>query len=210
MQKIAGVTMLVGSILFMGSVFMPAISGQFAAAGPNEIVALIERERASGGWVLAQSMFAAGPIIAAVGVLLLARVVQGLTDNAVVGWIALGSGALVLAASLSMLYNFYQLMTYPAEVIATTQGVPLLFSVYSALTLAGLVGIGYALVMTGYPKVLGFFVAGTMALALVAFVVTGDTLPLFQYLVMTILGLALLFVRPRAASKRADVIQQAA
>jgi hypothetical protein len=102
--------------MFMGSVFLPAIYGQFQATTTEEIVALIEGDRA--GWLLAQMLFHAGPIIAAAGLLLLARHMQRLTENDTVRRLAYAGAALVFIASLGMLYNFYQLVTYPAEVIA--------------------------------------------------------------------------------------------
>lgn len=208
MQKRAGITMLLGSIIFMGSVFLPAINGQFEASGPEEIVALIENDRA--GWLIAQILFHVGPIIAAVGLILLARHMQTLTDNVTVRRIAYGGAALVFIASLGLLTNFYQLVTFPAEVIAAQtfsgEGPPLGFMIFIVLTLSGLLGIGYTLLKTGYSKFLAFFVMGVMGLALIGLVLTGDTLPLYPYLVMVILGVSLLFAKPRPA----DMAQQTA
>jgi hypothetical protein len=203
MQKPAAIALILGSIMFMGSVFLPAIYGQFQATTTEEIVALIEGDRA--GWLLAQMLFHAGPIIAAAGLVLLARHMQRLTENDTVRRLAYAGAALVFIASLGMLYNFYQLVTYPAEVIAAEGGSPLLFGIYTALTHSGLLAVGVALLKTGYPKLLAFFVLGVMALALLSFVLAGDTLPLYQYLVMTILGIVLLFVRSRAAAPQVAV-----
>ncbi|HSM57461.1 MAG TPA: hypothetical protein VK879_15020 [Candidatus Sulfomarinibacteraceae bacterium] len=203
MQKRAAIALIIGSIMFMGSVFLPAIYGQFQATTPDEIVALIEGDRA--GWLLAQILFHAGPIIAATGLVLLARHMQRLTENDTVQLLAYAGAALVFIASLGMLYNFYRLVTYPAEAIAAEvisgdDSGSFLFSIYTALTHSGLLAMGVALLKTGYPKLLAFFVLGVMALAFLSFVLAGDTLPLYQYFVMTILGSALLFARSRAAA----------
>jgi hypothetical protein len=208
MQKRAAIALIAGSIMFMGSVFLPAINGQFQATTAEEIVALIEGDRA--GWMLAQTLFHAGPIIAAAGLILLARHMQRLTENDTVQLLAYAGAALVFIASLGMLYNFYRLVTYPAEVIAAEVisgdgGSPFLFSIYTALTHSGLLAMGVALLKTGYPKLLAYFVLGVMTLAFLSFVLAGDTLPLYQYFVMTILGIALLFVRSRAASPQVAV-----
>ena len=208
MQKRAAIALIVGSIMFMGSVFLPAINGQFQATTAEEIVALIEGDRA--GWLLAQILFHAGPILAATGLVLLARHRQGLTENDTVQRLAYAGAALVFIAALGMLYNFYRLVTYPAEAIAAEAmsgdgGSPFLFSVYTVLTHSGLLAVGGALLKTGYPKLLAFFVLGVMTLALLSFLLAGDTLPLYQYFVMTILGIALLFVRSRAASPQVAV-----
>lgn len=208
MQKRAAITLIVGSIMFMGSVFLPAINGLFQATTTEEIVSLIEGDRA--GWLLAQALFHAGPIIAAAGLVLLARHMQRLTENDTVQRLAYAGAALVFIASVGMLYNFYQLVTYPAEAIAAEVmsgdgGNPFLFGIYTALTHSGLLAVGVALLKTGYPKLLAFFVLGVMTLALLSFVLAGDTLPLYQYLVMTILGIALLFVRSRAAAPQVAV-----
>jgi hypothetical protein len=208
MQKRAAIALIIGSIMFMGSVFLPAIYGQFQATTIEEIVALIEGDRA--GWLLAQTLFHAGPIIAAAGLVLLARHMQRLTENDMLRRLAYAGAALVFIASLGMLYNFYRLVTYPAEVVAAEVvsgegGSPLLFGIYTALTHSGLLAVGVSLLKTGYPKLLAFFVLGVMALALLSFVLAGDTLPLYQYLVMTILGIVLLFVRSRAAAPQVAV-----
>lgn len=167
---------------------------------------------------MTQALFVAGPIIAGAGTLLLARYLAGLTDNSAVRWITLAGGVFVFVAALGMLYQFYQLVTYPAEEIAAQvmSGESggdlnrLLFGIYTVLTLSGLIAIGYGLLMTGYSKVLAFFVMGSMALALVGFLVAGDILPLFQYITMTLMGGALLFVRPRTKAAQAGLSEQAA
>jgi hypothetical protein len=213
MQKSAAIALIAGSIMFLASIFSPAIAQQFQATSPEQIVALIEGDRT--GWVLTQALFVAGPIIAGAGALLLARHLGRLAKNAAVRWIALAGSLFIFIAALGMLVQFYRLVAYPAEEIAAEMmsdegGIPLLFGVYTVLTLSGLIALGYALLMTGYAKALAFFVIGTMALALIGFFVTGDTLPLYQYVVMTIMGLALLFVRPRVSSAQPEVSEQAA
>ena len=216
MQKTAAIALIIGSIMFLGSIFSPAISQQFQATTPEEIVALIENDRTV--WVVTQMLFVAGPIIAGAGTLLLARHLGTLTKNLTVRRIALAGGVFVFIAALGMLYQFYQLVTYPAEEIAAQvmsgeaggETNQLLFGIYTVLTLSGLIAIGYALLMTGYSKVLAFFVMGIMALALIGFFVMGDTLPLFQYLVMTIMGLALLFGRSRVSATQPKISGQAA
>ncbi len=214
MQKTAALALIVGSIMFLGSIFSPAIYQQFQATSPEEIVALIEGDRT--GWVLTQLLFAGGPIIAGVGALLLARYLAALTGNPTVRWIALAGGIFVFVAGVGMLYQFYQLVAFPAEqvaeqVMAGGSGTDqLLFGIYTFLTLSGLVAIGYALLMTGYSRLLAISVMAVMALALIGFFVTGDTLPLFQYLVMTIMGVTLLFARPRAYAAQPELSREAA
>lgn len=216
MQKSAAIALIAGSIMFLGSIFSPAISQQFQATSPEEIVALIENDRT--GWVLTQMLFVAGPIIAGAGTLLLARHLGTLTENSTVRGIALAGGVVVFIAALGMLYQFYQLVTYPAEQIAAQVMAgqaggdlnQLLFGIYTVLTLSGLIAIGYALLLTGYSRLLALFVMVVMALALIGFFVMGDSLPLFQYLVMTIMGLALLFGRSRVALAQTQVSKQAA
>ena len=216
MQKTAAIALIVGSIMFLGSIFSPAISQQFQATSPEEIVALIENDRT--GWVLTQMLFVAGPIIAGAGTLLLARHLGALTENSTVRWIALAGGIFVFIAALGMLYQFYQLVTYPAEQIAAQvmSGEAggdinrLLFGIYTVLTLSGLMAIGYALLLTGYSRLLAFFVMVVMALALIGFFVMGDSLPLFQYSVMFIMGLALLFGRARDSATQPKISGQVA
>jgi hypothetical protein len=189
-QTIAGVTLIVGSVLFLIAAFMP-ISIVYAESDPQEQVARVQDGRIA--WVTSQVLFGLGSAIAAVGILLFARHVH-LTDEQRALVIQAGylAGALAVIGVGFWLADLYRRVALSPETLFLDGGLQVwMFLVYTVLTQAALLLVGFVLLRAGYPGWMGWGLLGAVGLSIIVLAVFRDLPPLFHYLWMLVLGIML-------------------
>ena len=194
MRRLAGVTLIAGSLLFFVGAVTPVNSRVFSTDDPLLKLRYIEEDPAT--WDLAMTLLGSGGLIAAIGLVPLARSVQRVTNRPILGVIAYGAATLAIGGALSwVIISSIRIARSPFEVVFGDIS-PWLFGTYRVFTRAAFVILGVVLLLSGYPRWLGWMliVVGAMMFAdLVALVLP----PFVHYVVFLILGAALLILRPR-------------
>lgn len=196
MQRFAGATMIAGSLLFViGGLTLP-IPHYFGTSDPMLGLQYIEESPAA--WDLGNAMFGAGGLIAAIGLVLLARSVHRVTSGRILAVAAYVAATLATAgAMLWVIISYIRIVRSPFDVVFLAIS-PWLFRTCGLFTETAFIIFGFVVLLSGYPKFLGWMliVAGTiMFVARLAFDL--DLVPFVYYLVFLILGVTLLILRPR-------------
>jgi hypothetical protein len=182
------VTLIVGSILFLAAAFSP-ISRVFSIRDPGARLDIIAA--APTQWLVAQALFAAGALVAAAGIALVA---YRLRHQPVAGGLA-ATAALMGTGALLWSWHVYLRAADPARFVAGD--VPVwLFAGYSLLTIAGLAVLGKTLLRTRLPRWLGRLCIGSAGLFLVMGILFQDLPPFVYYLVTLAVGVAVLRTTP--------------
>ncbi len=194
MRRLAGVTLIAGSLLFFVGAVTPVNSRVFGTDEPLLKLQYIEEDPAA--WDLAMTLLGLGGLIAAIGLVPLARSVQQVTSRRILGVMAYGAATLAIAGALSwVIISSIRIARSPFDVVFGDIS-PWLFGTYRVFTRAAFVLFGVVLLLSGYPRWLGWMliVVGAMMFAdLVALVLP----PFVHYVPFLILGAALLIQRPR-------------
>jgi len=196
MQRLAGVTLIAGSLLFFVGAVTPVNSRVFGTDEPLLKLQYVEEDPAA--WDLAMTLLGLGGLIAAIGLVPLARSVRGVTDRRIVGVMAYGAASLAIGGALSwVIISSIRIARSPFDVVFGDIS-PWLFGTYRVFTRAAFVIFGVVLLLSGYPRLLGWMliVVGSMMFAdLVVLILP----PFVHYLVFLILGAALLILRAPGA-----------
>jgi hypothetical protein len=194
MQRLAGVTLIAGSLLFFVGAVTPVNSRVFGTDEPLLKLQYVEEDPAA--WDLAMTLLGLGGLIAAIGLVPLARSVRAVTDRRILGVMAYGAASLAIGGALSwVIISSIRIARSPFDVVFGDIS-PWLFGTYRVFTRAAFVIFGVVLLLSGYPRWLGWmliFVGSMMFADLVVLVLP----PFVHYLVFLILGAALLILRPR-------------
>lgn len=194
MRRLAGVTLIAGSLLFFVGAVTPVNSRVFGTDDPLLKLGYIEEDPVA--WDLAMTLLGLGGLIAAIGLVPLARSAQQVTDPRILGVIAYGAATLAIGGAVSwVIISSVRIAQSPFEVVFA-DGSPWLFGTYRVFTRAAFIIFGVVLLLSGYPRWLGWMliVSGAIMFAdLVALVLP----PFVHYVVFLILGAALLILRPR-------------
>ncbi len=194
MRRLAGVTLIAGSLLFFVGAATPVNSRVFGTDEPLLKLQYIEEDPAA--WDLAMTLLGLGGLIAAIGLVPLASSVRGVTDRQILGVMAYGAATLAIGGALSwVMISSIRIARSPFDVVFGDIS-PWLFGTYRVLTRAAFVIFGVVLLLSGYPRWLGWMliVVGAMMFAdLVALVLP----PFVHYVLFLILGAAVLIQRPR-------------
>lgn len=193
MGRLAGVTLIAGSLLFFGGVAMPVASHVFRTNDALLRLGYIEEDPAA--WDLAMTLAGAGGLVAAIGLVPLARSVQLVTDRRILGVLAYGAATLAIGGALSWVIISFIRITQPPFEVAFVDASPWLFGTYRVLTRAAVFIFGVVLLLSGYPRWLGWMLIVAGAVMFVDLV--PQVLPPFvHYVVFLILGVALLILSP--------------
>lgn len=193
MRRLAGVTLIAGSLLFFGGVAMPVASDVFRTDDAVLKLGYIEEDPA--GWDMAMAMVGAGGLLAAIGLVPLARSVQLVNDRRILALLAYGAATLAIGGAVSLVIISYVRIARPPVEVVFGDTSPWLFGTYRVFTRAAFVLFGVVLLLSGYPRWLGWMliVAGALMFAdLVVLVLP----PFVHYVVFLILGAALLILSP--------------
>jgi hypothetical protein len=183
MDQVAGVLLIVGSLVFCVSaaVGVPRVFGE---RDPEARLRMLEEH--IGWWRAAQPLYVAGPLIASVGV----GVLAGGTEGGARVWFG-ASCAVLLAGVLAWSRSVYLRATrVPEFAYGTLPGWP--FRSYVLLTNAGLALLGIGLLVGDFPAWTGWLSLGADAVFLGAYLRFGDVPPFVFYLLLIVVGVAVL------------------
>jgi hypothetical protein len=190
MQKLAGIVLIVGSLLFIIAAFTPITIKVITASDAQKRAEFIMNEHT--GWLLVNILFGAGGVIAVIGLALFAQHVQSVADSP---GVKLGGYVATAAAGLAALFwviIVYNRAVLPAQVIASNLSINAwMFPAYTLLTQLALIIVGFVLLQSGYPAWLGWGMLVLAALSLVAFLVFKDMPPFVHYVLLLIMGIVL-------------------
>ena len=179
----AGVLMISGSALFFVGAGI-AVPRVFTEPDRDEKLRML-RERLW-WWRLGQPLYALGAMVAALGVGSLAA--NGDATSAT--WLALSCAFLVLGA-LAWSWSVYRRALRPrAFARGQLPGWP--FAAYVWLTLAGLFLLGLGILTGDWPRWLGWLILGADATFVVGYLRFRDIPPFVFYLLLSVVGFAVL------------------
>ena len=182
-DALAGVLVLVGSaVFFLGaSLGVPRV---FTESRPEQRLAMLE-DRLS-AWRLAQPLYALGPLIAAIGIGVLAGATAGSGRVA----LALSCLALVVGALSWSWATYLRGTDHRAFAEGTLPGWP--FAGYVWLTLAGLMALGIGLLLADFPVWAGWLTVGADVVFAAAYLRYRDIPPFVFYLLLVPVGIVIL------------------
>ena len=184
MEETSAVLLVVGSIVFGigASIGVPSV---FNTADREVRRELLDRHRTR--WQLAQPLYALGPLVAGVAVGLLATA----QDERAAAALLLAAGALLFVGACAWSYSCLLRGLRPVDfALGELPGRP--FATYVWLTLGGLALLGAALLTAGYPGWLGWLVLGADVAFLVMYLAMHDIPPFVFYVLLTVVGVAVL------------------
>jgi hypothetical protein len=179
----AGVLVLVGSVIFFVGASL-GVPGVFTESSPERRLAMLEDRLTA--WRLAQPLYALGPLVAAVGIGVLAAAGTGSSR------VALGlSCAALVAGALSWSWATYlRGVDHRAFAEGTLPGWP--FAVYVWLTLAGLMALGVGLLLADFPAWVGWLTVAADVVFAAAYLRYRDIPPFVFYLLLVPVGIVIL------------------
>jgi hypothetical protein len=200
MQTTAGIILIIGSLLIFSAAFNPLSNRVFDyRITPEQRVTIVAD--APTQWAIVSVLFAAGSVVAAIGLAFFARHVAeiGLMRESTLAW-----GAAVVAsigALCWVIVNYYRITHSPEQVfLGGSLSGDWLFPAYTILTQISLLVVGYVLVQAGYPGWLGWGMVGLVGLTIVVAVITRDMPPFAHYVWLFVMGVSLIVMAaPRAA-----------
>jgi hypothetical protein len=190
MQKLAGVGLIVGSILFIIAAFTP-LTFRVIMADTQQRIELIQNERT--GWVFLNILFGVGSVVAVVGLALFAQHVQSLGDNPTVRVVSYLSAAIAALGALGWVIIVYNRAVLPPQELGGNLSINnWIFPAYTLLTQIALMIVGFVLIQTGYPAWLGWGMLVLGGLSLIAYLVFKDMPPFVHYVLLLVMGIALM------------------
>lgn len=198
MQKRAGILFSLGAVLTFIGGFRPVNLYVFGMDNSPQLKAeYIESHPAD--WVLSNTLFAAGGVIAALGVVVFARQVQKVNDSRNIRIASyLGAAMAFVGAVFWAIILYNRVAMEPQALVRNIDVMPWMFWASILLTAFALLIVGVVLLQTGYPRWLGWLVLGLVGLLLVWHLVAGG-IPGGPALIFLILGIALLLMRSRSS-----------
>ncbi len=184
MEETSAVLLVVGSTVFGigASLGVPSV---FTTSNRETRRELLARHRKR--WQLAQPLYALGPLVTSVGVGLLAAA----QDERAAASLFVVAGVLLFVGACAWSYSCLLRGTRPVDfALGKLPGQP--FATYVWLTLGGLALLGVALLSAGYPGWLGWLVVGADVAFLVMYLTMHDIPPFVFYVLLTVVGVAVL------------------
>jgi hypothetical protein len=197
MQKIAGILLSIGALVSIAGETRPVIFNIFGAIdNPQLQVEYIENDPT--GWGVAHLLMGIGSLIAAFGVVLLARQVQSISNKSNLRIASnVGAAMAVVGALFWAIVGYNRVARAPQEVIANLGAANWMEWAYFLPTEIALILVGFVLLQTGYPKLLAWPVLVLGGLMLIGSFLGGGV-PLYHSILYLILGIALLLLRSRS------------
>jgi hypothetical protein len=184
-QQISGIVISAGFVLYIAAMLVaprlyqePVIANRLAIIAANQT-----------RWNLSQLLFALGPGIPAIGFLLLAFSQRGVPS----GWL-FWMGAVAFAGGSGFgMWLVYRQTLDPAAFWEGAQ-IPMIIGYgFLALTLAGMLGLGIAMLQAGFPNWSGYLIAGSAVVLLIITLVTraesGFFISVLAYVVTFVAGI---------------------
>jgi hypothetical protein len=197
MQRLVGIILVSGVILFIGALALPGMSDVFSnQEDPDTQVQIIEANYTN--WQISSVLLGVAGVLTAIGLGMLAQQLAGMAKQQQTAMIGYGAVALIALGAL-----FWLLVTINRATLPTTELYANLningwwYLIYVILTNLAMILFAVVLLRTGFGWWLVgvLIVIGVLQLALQVF--TGDTIPALNYLPILILGIALI-IKPVA------------
>ena len=179
MERVAGIVLLVGSVLFCVAAFSP-ISRVYAERDAEKRIEIIEA--GPGQWTLSQLLFALGATIAVIGLSLAAYHLRS-SSAALAAYVGV---VLLIIGVVFWDWHLYVRIVDP-EGFARGTILRWPFVVYSILTQFGLIAFGVAYLGGGYPRWLGWTTIAATGALFILLLIFKD-MPPFVYYIITILA----------------------
>lgn len=189
MQKLAGVGLIIGSVLFMIAAFTP-LTIRVVIADRQQRIDLIQNERT--GWVILNILFGIGSILTFVGLAMFAQHVQSIGYNTLVKAVSyLGVATAALGALCWIIIVYNRAALPPQELNDTLSVNNWIFPAYTLLTQCSLVVIGFVLSQSGYPAWLSWGILGLGGLSILTYLIFKDMPPFAHYVPLLVMGIML-------------------
>ena len=199
MQKLAGITFIVGSLLLLLAAFSPIFNKYFLEPDVQKRIRIIEADPT--GWAFNRGLFVAGIVIAGVGFLLMAWHIRRSQDVAtsLLSYLAAGAGG--IGAVLALHGYIAESGRSPQEIVTAPVGWTAY--AYILLTQLALLATGVVLLRAGYPRWFGSTVVILTALTVIVLVLVSAFPPLLFYLITLVIGVVLAAMRTVGRSAEA-------
>lgn len=181
MHGTAALLVIVGSLVFLtgAGIGVPSI---FMTRDVKERVRLLTANTAR--WRAAQYLYAAGPVVASIGVGM-----AGLVSRGAAGFLEVSAGVAMLIGSVAWSYSCWLRGRDPLRFARGGQpGWP--FRTYVILTLAGLAALGVALILLDIRSWVGWAVLVADLGYSILYVATDDLPPFIFYLLLIVAAIA--------------------
>ena len=190
MQKLAGIVLIVGSLLFIIAAFMPITIKVVTESDPQKRGEHIQNDRT--GWLVVNILFGAGSVVAVVGLALFALHAQSIGDNPNVKLVSYLAPIAAALGTLFWVIISYNRVALPPQEAASNLGVnSWMFPAYTVLMQIALMIVGFVLIQGAYPGWLGWGVMVLGGLSLVAYLVFKDMPPFAHYVPLLVMGIVL-------------------
>jgi hypothetical protein len=197
MQKIAGILLNIGAFVSIAGETRPVIFNVVGAIDNPQLQAEYIQNDPT-GWGVAHLLMGIGSLIAAFGVVLLARQVQSISKKSNLRIASnVGAAMAVVGALFWALVSYNRVARAPQEVVANMGAANWMEWTYFLPTEIALILVGFVLLQTGYPKWLAWPVLVLGVLMLIGSFLGGGV-PLYHSILYLILGIALLLLRSRS------------
>ena len=187
MQKLAGITFIVGSLLLLSAAFSRIFNQYFLEPDLQKRIEIIEADPT--GWAFNRGLFVAGIAVAGVGFLHLAWHIRRSQDEAtrLISYLAAAAGG--IGAVLALVGYFAEAGRTSQEMV--TAPVDWTAYAYMLLTQLALLATGVVFLRAGYPGWFGWTVLILTGLTLIALVLVRAFPPLLFYLITLFIGVVL-------------------
>ncbi len=189
MQKLAGIGLIIGSVLFIVAAFTP-LTFKVIMADVQQRVDLIENERA--GWIFLNILFGLGSIIAVIGLALFAQHVQSIENSITMRIVSYLGAAIAAVGAICWVIIVYNRAVLAPQEVAINLGVNnWTFPAYTLLTQLALMIVGFVLIQSNYPGWLSWGMLVLGGLSILAYLVFKDMPPFVHYVLLLVMGIAL-------------------
>ena len=178
-ERLSGILLLIGSVLFITAAFMP-ISSVFAAPVIEKKLEILNA--APNSWKLAQVFFGSGAVVTAIGFFVAYLFLRRKNANAA----SLTTFLLALIGALLWAWYTYLRAMDPEAFVRGTLYAGWLADAYFVLTAAALLSFGVALLRAHYPRWVGWMNIGASIVFTLELIVTRDMIPFFYYVITAI------------------------
>jgi hypothetical protein len=192
MQRLAGIFLTVGSILWLYGAFTPISNRFFLEPDPQKRLEIIEADPTA--WTINNVLWGVGAVVAAVGLVLFARHIQRTQDAGLSSAAHLAASAAGVAAVIAAIGNYRGADRPPEEWVLDTS-VPWTAYACIVLTQVALLIAGWVLLRAGYPRWIGWTVLILTVLTLIVLALVRSFPPLLLYLITLFMGIVLVAIK---------------
>jgi hypothetical protein len=191
-QRLAGIALILGSLLFLMGAFSPIASRFFTEPDPQIRLKILEADLAA--WTSTSVLFGVGAAVAAVGFVLFAWHIRRSQGAGVTFASYLAAGAAGVSL-VSAAVGYYRWAVRPPQEWVLDTTVP--WTVYAGVVLMqiALLITGVVLLRAGYPRWFGWTVLVATSLTVITLILVRNFPPLLFYFIMLFMGITMAALR---------------